>query len=119
MAHNNLSDNKLPDFEAQFATFGTSCYEGNPFLCGPPLEKSCTEIVESTPSPQNSSKASEGKWYAVDLLVFSISIASVLYINLHWRQQCFNLVEDRICPKRATKLYVSLDVLKFYRNLWS
>nr|XP_023908206.1 LRR receptor-like serine/threonine-protein kinase FLS2 [Quercus suber] len=55
VAHNNISG-KLPDFKAQFATFRKSCYEGNPFLCSPPLEKSCAEIVESTPSPQNSSK---------------------------------------------------------------
>ena len=122
VAHNNLSG-KLPDFKAQFATFGTGCYKGNPFLCGPPLEKSCTEIVESTPSPQNSLKASDGKWYAVDLLVFSISfwvsyiifflgIASVLYINLHWRQRCFNLVEDRM----YCYYYFALNALKGLQN---
>ena len=54
VSHNNLSG-KLPDFKAQFGTFGKSSYEGNPFLCGPPLEKSCTEIDESPPSPQKSS----------------------------------------------------------------
>ena len=106
VSHNNLSG-KLPDFKAHFGTFGKSSYEGNPFLCGPPLEKSCTEIDESPPSQQKFSKTSDGKWYQVDRLVFSTSfsvsyiiffmgVASVLYINSHWRQQCFNLIEDRI-----------------------
>ncbi|KAF3956472.1 hypothetical protein CMV_018401 [Castanea mollissima] len=122
VSHNNLSG-KLPDFKAQFGTFGKSCYEGNPFLCGPPLEKSCTEIDESPPSPQKSSKTSHEKWYQVDLLVFSTSfsvsyiiffmgVASVLYINSHWRQQCFNLIEDRIywC------YYFALNTLKRLAN---
>ena len=118
VSHNNLSG-KLPDFKAQFGTFEKSSYEGNPFLCGPPLEKSCTEIDESPPSQQKSSETSDGKWYQVDLLVFSTSfsvsyiiffmgVASVLYINSHWRQQFFNLIEDRIywC------YYFALDTLK-------
>ncbi|KAK7854704.1 receptor-like protein 13, partial [Quercus suber] len=122
VSHNNLSG-KLPDFKAQFGTFEKSSYEGNPFLCGPPLEKSCTEIHESPPSQQKSSETSDGKWYQVDLLVFSTSfsvsyiiffmgVASVLYINSHWQQQCFNLFEDRIywC------YYFALNTLKRLAN---
>ncbi|XP_065619853.1 cuscuta receptor 1 [Quercus suber] len=99
--HNNLSG-KVPDIK-QFSTFGKSSYEGNPFLCGPPVEKSCTNMDESPPSPQIPSKANDGKWYEVNLPVFSVSyvifflgVASILYINPHWRQRCFNLVEDRM-----------------------
>ncbi|KAL4625713.1 hypothetical protein ACB092_05G045500 [Castanea dentata] len=103
--HNNLSG-KIP-YIKQLSTFEKSSYEGNPFLCGPPLEKSCTDIDESPPSPQIPSKANDGKWYEVDLPVFSIifsvsyvifflGVASILYINPHWRQRCFNLVEDRM-----------------------
>ncbi|XP_065619881.1 cuscuta receptor 1-like [Quercus suber] len=106
VSHNNLSG-KLPDMKAQFATFEKSSYEGNPFLCGPPLEKSCSDVIVSPPSPQNSSKASDRKWYEVDLPVFSTSflvsftvfflgVVSILYINPHWRQQSFNLVEDQL-----------------------
>ncbi|GAB4831098.1 hypothetical protein Ancab_005108, partial [Ancistrocladus abbreviatus] len=42
VAHNNLSG-KTPDFMRQFATFEESSSEGNSFLCGPPLPKSCYE----------------------------------------------------------------------------
>ena len=91
----------------QFSTFGESSYEGNPFLCGPPLKKSCTVIDESPPSLQNSSEASDGKWYEVGLLpfftsfwvsyiIFFLGVVSVLYINPLWRKRCFNLVEDRM-----------------------
>ena len=106
VSHNNFSG-KLPDFKAQFGTFEKSSYGGNPFLCGPPLEKSCTEKEESPQSPQKSSKASGGKRYEVDLLffyasfgvsyiIFFFGVISILYINPHWRQRCFNLVEDRM-----------------------
>uniref|UniRef100_A0A2N9EK78 Leucine-rich repeat-containing N-terminal plant-type domain-containing protein n=1 Tax=Fagus sylvatica TaxID=28930 RepID=A0A2N9EK78_FAGSY len=61
VAYNNLSG-KVPDMKAQFGTFEKSSYEGNPFLCGPPLEKSCTRVDnESPPSPIKSSIASDEK----------------------------------------------------------
>lgn len=40
VANNNLSGH-TPDRKAEFATFGASCYEGNPFLCGLPLPDNC------------------------------------------------------------------------------
>ena len=106
MAYNNLSS-KVPDMKRQFGTFQNSSYEGNPFLCGPPLEKSCTRVDKSPPSPIKSSNAIHRKWYDVDPLVFSttfivsyviffIGVACILYINPYWRQRCFNLIENRM-----------------------
>nr|POE70885.1 putative inactive leucine-rich repeat receptor kinase xiao [Quercus suber] len=104
VTHNNLSG-KVPDFKAQFGTFDKNCYEGNPFLCGPPLETHCIMLDESPSSPIQYSNASNGKWYEVDPIVFYTSLSvsyiifflgvvSVLYINPHWQQQGFNLVKD-------------------------
>ena len=94
MANNNLSG-KVPDKKGQFGTFENNSYEGNPFLCGPPLAKSCKRIDKSPPSPRKSSNASEKKWHGVDpsefSIIFSVSyiilffcVFSILYINPYW-----------------------------------
>ena len=44
VAYNNLSGRTL-DRKAQFGTFDASSYEGNPFLCGLPSEKDCTQKI--------------------------------------------------------------------------
>jgi Leucine-rich repeat (LRR) protein len=104
VAYNNLSG-KVPEMKAQFATFDKSSYEGNPFLCGQPLENSCTRVDESHPSPTKSSNASEGKWYEINpqvffasftasYITFLLGVASLLLIHPYWQQRCFNLIED-------------------------
>jgi Leucine-rich repeat (LRR) protein len=104
LAYNNLSG-RVPDMKAQFGTFDKISYEGNPFLCGKPLENSCTRVDESHPLSIKSSNASEGKWYEIDhqvffasftasYIVFFLGVAALLYIHPYWQQRCFNLIED-------------------------
>ncbi|XP_028077879.1 receptor-like protein 56 [Camellia sinensis] len=108
VAHNNLSG-KILDRKAQFGTFEASSYEGNPFLCGPPLENNCRAIVDFPYSPTTaSSDQTKGKWHDIDRVAFSASFVgtyitflfgfvAVLYINPYWRQRWFNLIEVGMC----------------------
>ncbi|XP_061980431.1 cuscuta receptor 1-like [Populus nigra] len=103
VAHNDLSG-KTPERKYQFGTFDESCYEGNPFLCGPPLRKNCSEeAVPSQPVP-NDEHGDDG---FIDMEFFYISfgvcytvvvmtIAAVLYINPYWRRRWSYFIEDCI-----------------------
>nr|XP_034897862.1 receptor-like protein 15 [Populus alba] len=103
VAHNNLSG-KTPERKYQFGTFDESCYEGNPFLCGPSLRNNCSEeAVLSQPVP-NDEQGDDG---FIDMEFFYISfgvcytvvvmtIAAVLYINPYWRRRWLYFIEDCI-----------------------
>ncbi|KAI3773430.1 hypothetical protein L1987_47959 [Smallanthus sonchifolius] len=101
VSHNNLSG-RLPDLKAQFATFTSESYEGNPLLCGPPLEKKCTNVPHKT-----NSSTGEGteEWYGIDKASFYVSFGStwfvfmlgfiaLLYINSYWCRRWLNFVEE-------------------------
>ncbi|KAG6780313.1 hypothetical protein POTOM_013167 [Populus tomentosa] len=103
VAHNNLSG-KTPERKFQFGTFDESCYEENPFLCGPPLQNNCSEeAVQSQPVPDDE----QGDDSFIDMEFFYISfgvcytivvmtIAAVLYINPYWRHRWLYFIEDCI-----------------------
>jgi len=103
VAHNNLSG-RTPERKYQFGTFDESCYEGNPFLCGTPLQNNCSEAaVLSQPVP-NDEQGDDG---FIDMEFFYISfgvcytvvvmtIAAILYINPYWRCRWLYFIEDCI-----------------------
>jgi Leucine-rich repeat (LRR) protein len=103
VAHNNLSG-KTPERKYQFGTFDESCYEGNPFLCGPPLQNNCSEEAVSSHPVPNDEQGDDG---FIDMEFFNISfgvcytvvvmtIAAVLYINPYWRRRWLYFIEDCI-----------------------
>jgi Leucine-rich repeat (LRR) protein len=103
VAHNNLSG-KTPERKYQFGTFDESCYEGNPFLCGPPLRNNCSEeAVASHPVP-NDEQGDDGFIdmeffyisFGVCYIVVVMTIAAVLYINPYWRRSWLYFIEDCI-----------------------
>ncbi|XP_057989018.1 cuscuta receptor 1-like [Hevea brasiliensis] len=99
VAHNNLSG-QTPEMVAQFATFDNSSYEGNPFLCGPPLSKSC--FASSMPGVSAKDKKDHKRddgfmdmdaFYVSFLISYAIvllTIAAILYVNPYWRRACFS-----------------------------
>jgi hypothetical protein len=103
VAHNNLSG-RTPERKYQFGTFDENCYEGNPFLCGPPLRNKCSEeAVLSQPVP-NDEQGDDGFIdmeffyisFGVCYIVVVMTIAAVLYINPYWRRRWLYFIEDCI-----------------------
>nr|XP_023885712.1 leucine-rich repeat receptor protein kinase EMS1-like [Quercus suber] len=70
VAYNNLSG-KVPDMKGQFGTFQNSSYEGKAFLCGPPLEKSCTRVDNSPPLPIKSLTTNMANFSNLEILDLS------------------------------------------------
>ncbi|ESW24582.1 hypothetical protein PHAVU_004G142500 [Phaseolus vulgaris] len=100
LTHNNLSG-PIPEWRNQFATFDESSYEGNPFLCGPPLLKSCHPAPRVIPNDLDYDKDNDR---LVHMYVFCVSFlvsytlallttATTLYINPSWRQAWFNYMD--------------------------
>ncbi|KAB2039739.1 hypothetical protein ES319_D02G031500v1 [Gossypium barbadense] len=106
VAYNNLSGS-IPE-KAQFGTFIENSYEGNPFLCGAILHKSCSKID----SPSTILTVSEDKGEDVVLLTIFV----VLYINPYWQRAWFSLVGKCITTCRYSNVgkFLTYHIFKRY-----
>ncbi|KAJ0935119.1 putative non-specific serine/threonine protein kinase [Helianthus annuus] len=103
VSFNNLSG-RLPEMSAQFSTFSKESYEGNPLLCGPPLENKCMTGTHGI-HPSNEEEESDDKWYDIDMgsfnpcfgstwFVVMLGFLAVLYVNPYWRRAWLNFIEE-------------------------
>ncbi|KAM3280903.1 hypothetical protein P3S67_027923 [Capsicum chacoense] len=100
VAYNNLSG-AVPPFEAQFSTFDKSRYEGNPLLCGVPLDNECSSTKSSNTSNDGSDESTgfvDTESFCIGFVVscgsILLGLAVTLGFNPYWRAAWFRLIEE-------------------------
>ncbi|XP_077245891.1 cuscuta receptor 1-like [Tasmannia lanceolata] len=113
VAYNNLSG-KIP-FDKHLTTFGKDSYEGNPNLCGPPLERNCSLEIPSQP-PRDEGKNSR----VLDNPVIFYSFMAMSYALGFWGFIGFLILNKNGRHKyfRAMDAYIdrSIEKLSEFRS---
>lgn len=110
VACNNLSG-PTPGTKGQFITFDLSSYEGNPYLCGPPLKKSCfatPSIPELEENGEQDDKVGHIILFGCSAMFYMVGFwtsLGVLYFKTSWRRSWFSVV-DRFGDCVLVKFFV-------------
>ncbi|XP_075108901.1 cuscuta receptor 1 [Nicotiana tabacum] len=120
VTYNNLSG-RVPDFKGQFGTFDKSSYEGNPFLCGYPLDNECSSTKLSNTS-KNESDESDLDYKESFYIGFGVSygaillgLAAALCFNPYWRRAWFRLIETLML---ASYYFLLDNIISPILNFW-
>ncbi|CAA6672128.1 unnamed protein product [Spirodela intermedia] len=102
VAFNNLSG--MIPYGGQFSTFLKSIYEGNPGLCGMPLEKACStkkdgakKMIEDGENKGNCKDLNAALFYSLVTVSFSLGFSGFLasvYFNMSWRRKYFKIIDE-------------------------
>ncbi|KAF5788765.1 putative leucine-rich repeat domain superfamily [Helianthus annuus] len=99
VAYNNLQGS-VPTGR-QFDTFSNQSYEGNPRLCGPPLQKSCSKRSDPSSPPSGHKKGLDSEMIYGPLLGFCFGFGIILTCQLH----CM-LSERTILPRWIHRYFI-------------
>ncbi|XP_077242716.1 uncharacterized protein LOC143883257 [Tasmannia lanceolata] len=101
VAYNNLSG-KIP-YEKHLTTFGNDSYEGNPNLCGPPIERKCSLEIPSQPvrDEGKNSRVLENPMIFYSFVAMSYALGfwgviGFLILNKNWRHKYFRAMDAYI-----------------------
>ncbi|KQK19322.1 hypothetical protein BRADI_1g47610v3 [Brachypodium distachyon] len=107
VAYNNLSGT-TPGTKGQFITFEQNSYEGNPYLCGPPLLKNCytASLSPRTTGHEDDDRVGDIIQFGCSALFYLVGFwtsLAVLYFKRSWRWSWF-LAVDRFSDFVMVKL---------------
>ncbi|KAJ0524380.1 putative leucine-rich repeat domain superfamily [Helianthus annuus] len=85
----------------QFDTFSNQSYEGNPRLCGPPLQKSCSKRSDPSSPPSGHKKGLDTEMIFGPLLGFCFGFGIILTCQVH----CM-LSERTILPRWMHRYFI-------------